>query len=35
MSVDVARSKQLVLGEGLARWARKTPDREAIVFKKR
>jgi acyl-CoA synthetase (AMP-forming)/AMP-acid ligase II len=29
----LARSKQLVLGETLARWARKTPDKEAFVFK--
>lgn len=26
-------SRQLILGEVLARWARKTPDREALVFK--
>ena len=32
MSDDIAQSKQLVLGEALARWARKAPDLEAIVF---
>lgn len=33
MSVQMDLSGQLVLGEVLARWARKTPDREALVFK--
>ena len=33
MSVEVGISKQLVLGEMLARWARKNPDKEALVFK--
>ena len=33
MSIKVKISKQLVLGEILARWARKTPEREALVFK--
>jgi acyl-CoA synthetase (AMP-forming)/AMP-acid ligase II len=32
MSVELNLSKQLVLGEIPARWARKTPDREAFVF---
>ena len=32
MSIDIELSKQLVLGETLARWARKTPDKEALVF---
>ena len=33
MSVQLDLSRQLVLGEVLARWARKTPDTEAFVFK--
>jgi len=33
MSVEIALSKQMVLGEMLARWARKNPDKEAVVFK--
>jgi len=33
VSVQMDLSGQLVLGEVLARWARKTPDREALVFK--
>ena len=33
MSVQLDLSRQLVLGEVLARWSRKTPDREALVFK--
>jgi len=32
MSVEIGLSKQLVLGEMLARWARKNPDKEALVF---
>jgi len=32
VSVQLDLSRQLVLGEVLARWARKTPDREALVF---
>jgi fatty-acyl-CoA synthase len=32
VSVQLDLSRQLVLGEVLARWARKTPDREAFVF---
>jgi acyl-CoA synthetase (AMP-forming)/AMP-acid ligase II len=35
MDESVQRSKQLVLGEALARWARRTPDAEAIVFRDR
>lgn len=33
MTNDVAQSKQFVLGELLARWARKAPNREAVVFR--
>jgi len=33
MSAEIELSKQLVLGEILARWARKSPDKEALVFK--
>ncbi len=33
MSVQLDLSRQLVLGEVLARWARKIPDKEALVFK--
>jgi len=33
VSVQLDLSRQLVLGEVLARWARKNPDREALVFK--
>jgi len=32
MSVNVGLSKQLVIGEVVARWARKTPSKEAFVF---
>jgi len=32
MSVNSEPSKQLVVGEVLARWARKTPNKEAFVF---
>jgi acyl-CoA synthetase (AMP-forming)/AMP-acid ligase II len=32
MSVEVELSKQLLLGEALARWARKNPEKEALVF---
>jgi len=32
MNVQLNLSKQLVLGEALVRWARKTPDSEAFVF---
>lgn len=35
MSVEIGISKQLVLGEMLTRWARKTPQKEAIVFKEK
>jgi len=35
MDDSVRRSKQLVLGEALARWARRTPDAEALVFRGR
>lgn len=33
MSVQLDLSRQLTLGEVLARWSRRTPDREALVFK--
>lgn len=33
MSVQLDLSRQLVLGEVLARWSRKAPDREALAFK--
>lgn len=33
MDVQLLLSKQLVLGEMLARWARKQPDRECLIFK--
>ena len=35
MRHDLARSKQMVLGEALDRWSFKTPDREAIIFQDR
>jgi acyl-CoA synthetase (AMP-forming)/AMP-acid ligase II len=33
VSVQLDLSRQLILGEVLARWARKTPNREAVVFR--
>ncbi len=33
MTIQLNLSKQLVLGEALVRWAGKTPDKEAFVFK--
>jgi len=35
MSGEIVLLNQLVLGEMLARWARKNPDKEALVFKER
>jgi len=35
MSVGIELSKQMVLGEMPVRWARKNPDKEALVFKDR
>ncbi|MBW1785910.1 MAG: AMP-binding protein [Deltaproteobacteria bacterium] len=35
MSMELQLSKQLVMGEMLARWARQTPDAEALVFNDR
>ena len=35
MSIEIELSKQFVLGEMLARWARKNPNKEAFVFKEK